>query len=407
MRIKLSNFLIFIAFALLAGCNKGADTAAKSEENAKVPVEAAPVARRAIAASYSGTAALEADHEADVVAKTSGVLLKLLVEEGAPVKEGQPLARLDDASPRLNLAKVEATLRKLESDYRRADEMFAKKLLSIEEHDKIRYDLENQRAAYDLARLELSYTTIVAPIDGIVGKRMVKEGNLIQQNQALFHIVDPNPLLAVLNVPERELGTLKPDQSVSLQVDALGGAVFAGRIDRISPVVDAGTGTFRVTCEFHDDSRRLKPGMFGRVDVVYDQKQDALAIPRAALIEEDGQTAVFVIAATAPADKPAAEGKSGAAKGAAKDAAPAAKPPAKTEAAGTAPTVLSAQRRLVQIGYADSAFVEVRDGLKEGERVITVGRNAVRDGTEVQVIDTAATAAAGTAGQGNAKEAAQ
>ncbi|MFO1516128.1 MAG: efflux RND transporter periplasmic adaptor subunit [Lysobacterales bacterium] len=356
-----------------------------------MPVEAAVAVRRPIAASYSGTAALEADHEADVVAKTSGVMLKLLVEEGAEVKQGQALARLDDASPRLALAKVEATLRKLESDYRRADEMFAKKLLSIEEHDKIRYDLENQRAAYDLARLELSYTTVVAPIDGIVGKRMVKEGNLIQLNQAMFHIVDPSPLLAVLNVPERELGTLKPDQPVTLQVDALGGAAFSGRIDRISPVVEAGTGTFRVTCEFRDETRRLKPGMFGRIEVVYDRKQDALAVPRAALIEEDGQTAVFVIAPSAAEKKPA-------------EAKEAAKTPGKASAktegkadkeVATSVPALSAQRRLVRIGYADSEYVEVREGLQEGDRVITVGRNAVRDGTEVQVIDAAAPAAAG------------
>ncbi len=401
MRIKSTSWLIPFAFILASGCSKGPDGAAKTEEAAKVPVEAAVAVRRPIAASYSGTAALEADHEADVVAKTSGVMLKLLVEEGAEVKQGQALARLDDASPRLALAKVEATLRKLESDYRRADEMFAKKLLSIEEHDKIRYDLENQRAAYDLARLELSYTTVVAPIDGIVGKRMVKEGNLIQLNQAMFHIVDPSPLLAVLNVPERELGTLKPDQPVTLQVDALGGAAFSGRIDRISPVVEAGTGTFRVTCEFRDETRRLKPGMFGRIEVVYDRKQDALAVPRAALIEEDGQTAVFVIAPSAAEKKPAESKEAAKSPGKA-----AAKPEGKAdrEAAASAPG-LSAQRRLVRIGYADSEYVEVREGLKEGDRVITVGRNAVRDGTEVQVIDAADTAAA--TGAGKSKEAAQ
>ena len=381
-RSSSSKVFIFLAVAALAGCNKGPDSAAKSgDETTRVPVEAVAAARRPISASYSGTATLEADREADVVAKTSGVLLKLFVEEGAQVKEGQLLARLDDASPKLNLAKVEATLHKLESDYHRADEMFGKKLLSIEEHDKIRYDLENQRAAYDLARLDLSYTSIVAPVSGIVGKRMVKEGNLIQLNQALFHIVDPNPLLGVLNVPERELGTLKANQTVSLQADALPGVTFAGTIDRISPIVEANSGTFRVTCAFHDESKRLKPGMFGRIDVVYDQKQDALTVPRSALIEEDGQIAVFLVAETAPAKKDDADKKAaGDKKAGAGDAVAAtpAKPPAK---------VWSAQRRLVQVGYGDGAFVEIRDGLKEGDRVITVGRNAVRDGTEVQVID--------------------
>jgi membrane fusion protein (multidrug efflux system) len=395
-RISAPKALIFIALFGLSACHQGPDQAAKAEESAKVPVEAASVSRRPISASYSGTATLEADREADVVAKTSGVLLKLYVEEGAVVKEGQLLAKLDDASPRLNLAKVEATLRKLESDYRRADEMFSKKLLSSEEHDKIRYDLENQRAAYDLAKLDLSYTAIAAPIGGIVGKRMVKEGNLIQLNQALFHIVDPSPLLGILSVPERELGTLKPGQAVSMQVDALPGVSFDGDIDRISPVVDANSGTFRVTCAFHDDSRRLKPGMFGRIDVVYDRKQDALAIPRSALIEEDGQTAVYVVGESAP--KPDAAGKEG------KDAKKAdTKAIAKTEAkpgkvAKPPQKVLSAQRRPVQVGYSDADFVEVRDGLKEGERVITVGRNAVRDGTEVQVLENQPKALAKTGG---------
>lgn len=373
------NLLILFVSLLLAACGKSSGDKDKAAENALVPVEAVTAAARAIDASYSGTATLEADREADVVAKTGGVLLKLLVEEGDKVRQGQVLARLDDASPRLSLAKAEATLRKLEADYRRADEMFGKKLLSLEEHDKIKFDLDNQRAAYDLARLELSYTQVEAPIDGVIGKRMVKEGNLIQLNQALFHIVDFDPLLGVLNVPERELNTLKPEQPVSMVVDALPGQRFPGVIERVSPVVEAASGTFRVTCRFSAQNQALKPGMFGRIDVVYDRKLDALTIPRSALIEEDGETAVFLIVDAPPPAAPEAgkDGKGG--KDAAKDAKPAA----------PAAPALQAQRRVVHVGFADADYIEVRDGLKAGDRVITVGRNAVRDGTLVQVLDTA------------------
>ncbi|MDC8015205.1 efflux RND transporter periplasmic adaptor subunit [Tahibacter soli] len=383
--------LILVVAVGLAACGKGGpDKGKEAEAVATVPVEASVAARRPINASYSGTATLEADREADVVAKTNGVLLKLMVEEGDVVKEGQVLARLDDSSPKLNLAKTEATLRKLEADYRRADEMFAKKLLSIEEHDKIKFDLDNQRAAHDLMRLELSYTSVVAPIDGVIGKRMVKEGNLIQLNQALFHIVDFDPLLGVLNVPERELNTLKPGQSVSMVVDALPGRPFAGTIDRISPVVEAASGTFRVTCRFKPEPNSLKPGMFGRIDVVYDRKQDALTIPRAALIEEDGQTAVYLVVDAPPPAAPADAKK--AAPGDAVAATPPepAKPDAKIDAGKTdAPKgpAKQAQRHIVQVGFADGEYIEVRDGLKEGDQVITVGRNAVRDGTLVQVLE--------------------
>jgi membrane fusion protein (multidrug efflux system) len=377
--------LIVLVFSLLVGCGKGGPDKAKADDTvALVPVETALVATRAIDASYSGTATLEADREADVVAKTNGVLLKLLVEEGDAVRQGQVLSRLDDASPRLSLAKAEATLRKLEADYRRADEMFGKKLLSLEEHDKIKFDLDNQRAVHDLARLELSYTQVVAPIDGVIGKRLVKEGNLIQLNQPLFHIVDFDPLLGVLNVPERELNTLKPGQPVSMVVDALPAQRFPGVIDRVSPIVDAASGTFRVTCRFTVAAQTLKPGMFGRIDVIYDRKQDALAIPRGALIEEDGETAVYVVvAAPPPAEKP----KDGA-------DAKAADAPKTAPAAPVAPS-LQAQRRVVHTGFADAEYVEVREGLKTGDQVVTVGRNAVRDGTLIQIIDAAPAAPAG------------
>lgn len=363
-----------------------ASPAASDVEVNAVPVEVALAARKPISASYTGTATLTADREAQVVAKTSGILLKLYVEEGAKVKTGQLLAKLDDESALLNVAKAEATLKKLQNDFRRSAELFDKKLVSSEQQDKIHYDLETQKAAYDLAKLELSYTHIVAPIDGVLSQRMVKEGNLIQEHQTLFKIDDFDPLLAVLNVPERELNTLKPDETVKMTVDALPRQSFGGRIARISPVVDAATGTFRVTCEFRDKTERLKSGMFGRLDIVYDHSENALTIPRTALIEEDGETAVYIIEPTLPMASP----KVSAATPNPVGTGTVTKPPDNgTAAAFGQPTAigLAAHRRLIKIGYIDGANVEIRDGLDEGAKVITVGRNAVRDGTVVHLLE--------------------
>ena len=380
--------------SLLAACGGGdADTkATEAKADTAVPVEAVATTRREISASYTGVATLEADSEAQVAAKINGALVRLSAEEGDEVKAGQVLAKLDDENPRLNLAKAEATLRKLENDYRRSNEMFERKLLSVEQNDKIRFDLETQRATYDLARLELSYTTITAPISGVISRRLVKVGNYIQLNQALFQIDNFDPLLAVLNVPERELHTLQPGQVVGMRVDSIADVRFEGRIQRVSPVVDAQTGTFRVTCEFRDASKRLKSGMFGRLDIAYGKHDNALTIPRAALIEEDGETAVFLVVsgkdaaeqeardkARADAAKPA-EGKAVVAKPDA-DAKDAANKDAKDVPAWVA------QRRLVRIGYGDPAHVEILEGLTDGDRVITVGRSAVRDGTAIQVLE--------------------
>ena len=340
----------------LAGCGgsaapeaQAAETDAKADAKEDlapaVPVEVARVTRRPISASYTGTANLEAPAEAQVVAKTSGVVLQILAEEGDLVRAGQVLARIDPEKPRLEMERARASVRKLENNFRRAKELLASRLVSAESVEQIRYDLESARASYELARLELSYTDIVAPFDGVVAQRMIKVGNLVPLNASAFRVVDNSRLEAVLNVPEREMATLVPGLPLRMKVDAIPGKVFEGVVDRVSPVVDAGSGTFRVVAAFAGGGQ-LRPGMFGRIDVVYDERQDALTMPRVALLENEGEPAVFVV---------------------------------REEKAVRVP---------VQLGYMNGEFAEVRAGLSEGDAVVTAGKVAIRDGSTVEVINT-------------------
>ncbi|MCW4455037.1 efflux RND transporter periplasmic adaptor subunit [Flavobacterium sp. MXW15] len=333
---------------LLGGCKAGGKEAqAKNQGGEKavdaVPVEVAQATRRAIAASYTGTAALEARAESQVVAKTSGVALAVLVEEGQQVKAGQPLVRLDPDRARLAVAQSEAQLRKLENNYRRAQQLVAQQLISTGEVDQMRYDLENARAQHNLAQLELSYTTVVAPISGVVASRDIKPGNFVQINSPIIRVVDSSRLEATLNVPEREIAKLKPGQVVELVADALPGRRFGGTVDRVSPVVDNGTGTFRVVAAFSGDGE-LQPGMFGRLSINYDQRADALVVPRSALLEDGGESAVYVVR----------EGR-----------------------------VL---RTPLKLGYDDTGWIEVREGLEQGDEVVVAGKAALREGSAVQVI---------------------
>lgn len=336
-----------------AGKEEGKDGKPGEKKTEAVPVEVAAVAKRPISASYAGTANLEAPGEAQVVAKTSGVLLQLLAEEGDQVKAGQVLARIDPDRPRLEMERARATVRKLENNYRRSQELLASKLVSAEASDQIRYDLEAARAAYELAQLELSYTNIVAPIDGVIAQRSVKQGNLIQLNSSLFRIVDNSRLEAVLNVPERDLATMQPGLAVNMIADAMPGKVFTGVIDRVSPVVDGGSGTFRVVTAFKG-GEGLRPGMFGRIEVVYDQRTDALTVPRSALLEDAGETAVFAVR----------EAK--------------------------------AVRVPIEVGHMSGELVEVRKGLNEGDQVVTAGKITLRDGASVEVLNPPAAGAVAT-----------
>jgi len=379
---------IIAASVALSGCGSSGGVQAKEADKANVnavPVEVATASLNPVNASYNGTATLVTDHEAQVASKTSGVLVKLLVEEGSVVREGQLLAELDDSTPVAAVAQAEAQMHKADATFAYAEQSIQKQLISKREYDQANFDAQTQRAALQTAKLQLAYTRIMAPVSGVVAERSVKLGNLVQVNQSLFRIVNMDTLQAVLNVPERQLGILKAGQTVALEADALPGQKFAGNILRIAPVVDPTSGTFRVTCEFRDKSRTLKPGMFGRIDIVYDHRDEALTIPRSALIEEDGETAVFVVD-TAPVKAPAADtdkSKDGdKSKAVAKDAGKDAK-----AIVATTPGLV-AHRKLVKIGYSDGDKVEIRSGLDAGTRVITVGRNAVRDGTAVQVLDT-------------------
>ena len=364
--------LLFVGMTgLLTACNRdGAAAQTKTPAADAVPVEVALAARSAISANYSGTAALVADHEAQVTAKTSGVLKKLYVEEGMTVKAGQLLAELDDADALAKAKQAEAQMHKAEATFAHAQAAIPKHLIPEYEYEQDKFDLAAQRAAYEAANIQLSYTRIVAPVDGVIAQRDIKIGNLVQANQNLFRIVGMNPLQAVLNVPERQLGILKAGQAVQLEADALPGRKFEGSILRIAPVVDPASGTFRVTCQFRDASAVLRPGMFARIDIVYDQRPDALTVPRSALVEEDGQTSVFVVDKAAPAPTPKTEAGKSAAKA---PAAPA--------------NGFVAHRQPVKTGYSDGDKVEIVSGLEAGARVITVGRNAVRDGTAVLVLD--------------------
>lgn len=361
--LRISALALALASLSLSGCgSKGQGDAAaassdtKGGEKAKlgkdgkpipkaepIPVEVAKASRQAISASYSGTANLEAPNEAQVVAKTSGVMIQLLAEEGDMVKAGQVLARIDPERTRLEAQRALATVHKLENNYRRSQELMTQKLVSADSNDQIRYELESARASYDLAKLELSYTNITAPISGVIAQRMVKPGNLINLNAPVFRIVNTSHLEGVLNVPERELSRLKAGLPLRMVVDAIDGQVFQGKVDRVSPVMDSGSGTFRVVCAF-DNAPALRPGMFGRIEVVYDQRDDALTIPRVALLEDEGEPAVFVVR----------DGK--------------------------------ALRAPVQLGYTNGEIAEVRKGLKEGDEVVTAGKVAIRDGSLVQVI---------------------
>jgi membrane fusion protein (multidrug efflux system) len=336
---------------LISACaQEGAEpetTEAEEEEIVAIPVEIGRPTRGDIVAVYSGTAPIEAFAEADVIAKVAGEVREILVEEGDDVEQGQVLARLDGDRLRLELDQSQANLHKLQRDFERNVDLKEKGLISTGDFDKIRYDLEALEASYNLARLELDYTQIRAPISGVVSDRFVRLGNTVSANESVFRVTSFDPLVAYLHIPEREYRNIAEDQIVGIDIDALQGQRIIASVTRVSPIVDPQTGTFKITIEISDEGRRIKPGMFGRISIVYDQHVNVLQIPRSAILEESGETSVFVVE----------DGK--------------------------------AMRRNVRTGYANSGMIEITEGLEDDDKVVTIGQTGLKNDAVVTIINEA------------------
>jgi len=356
---------VLLALAtLLAACGQANGENGKDgkEEAPSVPVEVATTQRAEMAALYTGTAPIEADRRALVMPKVTGEIRAVLADEGERVKAGQVLARLDGDQLRLEVALNEATMRKLERDYNRNLELQQKGLVSATAIDNLKYELEAAKANWELARLQLSYTEIRSPIAGTVTQRLdlVKVGNTVtpvggvieSDDSSLFVVEDLDTLMLRVNVPERELSKLSVGQPAELSFDAVPGRTFRGEIALISPSIDPATATFSVRIRVSETAGLLRPGMFARVAIVYERKPDALQIPRTALLDTEGQPKVFVVK----------DGK--------------------------------AAERAVKLGLSNGGWIEVTEGLVDGEQVIVVGHGAVKPGAAVRVVNSSARPAA-------------
>ena len=356
--------LLLASVGVLAACDKANGDNAKEgkDEVSAVPVEVATTQRADMAAVYAGTAPVESERKAFVMPKVQGEIRQVVADEGQRVKAGQLLARLDGDKLRLEVALSEATMRKLERDYNRNLELTQKGLVSATALDNLKYELAAAKATWELARLQLSYTEIRAPIAGTVTQRLdvVKVGNTVTPvggviesgDSALFVVEDLDTLMLRVNVPERELAKLSVGQPAELSFDAVPDRTFRGEIALISPYVSADTATFAVRIRVTESGGLLRPGMFARVAIVYERKPDALQIPRTALLDSDGPPKVFVVR----------DGK--------------------------------AAERAVKLGLSNGAWIEVTEGLKDGEQVVVVGQGAVKPGASVRVVNSSARPAA-------------
>ena len=208
--------------------------------------------------------------------------------------------------------------------------------------DVSRTNVANAQAALALARKNLSYAVIPAPIDGFVSERTADLGEYVSPQQKVVTIVRTNPLRIRIDIPEQAIPEVKVGQSVSIATSAWPDKNFAGRVARIAPSVSAQSRTLTVEAEIENSGNALKPGQFATVRILQERAQPAVLVPSRAVVNDAGVSRVYVI----------------------KDG--------------------HAEQRLVQTGQTDGDLIEIRSGVAADELVATSNLEQLSDGIAVK-----------------------
>lgn len=292
-----------------------------------VAVETAPVRRGPIQdlGLFSGT--LIPKTSFTVASKISGRIKQLLVDIGDTVRQGQLVAVLEDDEYRqqvvqaeadlrvaqANLAEAKSSLELAERDLERARSLHAKGIQSDSQMDSAVAAYEAQEARFNVAlaqeanrtsalettRLRLSYTRIQSSWERgssvrYVGERFVTEGSMLTANGAILSIIELEPITAVIFVTDRDSYRLTPGQEAAILSTAFPGESFAGRVARMSPLLNETSRQARVEIEIRNPEGRLKPGMFISAQVEYDRREQATIVPLSSVVERNGQSGVFL-----------------------------------------------------------------------------------------------------------------
>jgi membrane fusion protein (multidrug efflux system) len=389
------------AAAQVAQAKGRADASATPEAQTEaIPITIAEVVRRPIAAYLQGTATLESPAQVQVLAKTAGLAVQVAVEEGTRVEQGQLLVQLDDHEARLALERAHIQLAEAELAYKslvhldqkeaklelrraqltatEAQELYRKSLtmerrglasqqeveaartkqaiadvavqqaqvrLQYKTTDDARFRYERAQIELKEVKLRLRDTTITAPITGVISARQVVPGQFVNTSGPLLTIVNTTRLLARTFLPENVSHQVQVGQPAHLDVEALPARKFPARVQLISPVVDAQSGTFKVTLEVLQPTVELKPGMFVTAFITVSQHDNALVIPKRALTLDSPEPTVYRLR----------DGR--------------------------------AYRATLRLGFTDGEQVEVTSGLTAGDQVVVMGQDKLLDGTAVQVVE--------------------
>jgi len=286
---------------------------------------------------------VDAEQIVDIYPMASGIITNIYFDEGDAVDKGTVLAQLDDREASINEQKAKIEYENQKTEFSRQEAMFEKKLISKEEFEKFKYNLEMKRLNWEQTKLLLSYTSIKSPIKGLIANRYVKQGNKISSTTLTFKVIQNEDKIAVVNIPQEEKNSISLNQKVIIENN---NKELIGKVKRISPAIDPQTGTFKVTIAIEDPTHLFSVGEFVNIKIIKNIHKNTLIITKEALLYDQGKTFIFVVNDENKAIK--------------------------TEITG---------------GFENGNYLEILSGIDENAIIITAGKNSLQNGDLVKILE--------------------
>lgn len=298
-----------------------------------------------------------AHQEIELASKMPGVVEWVAPKEGNRVKKGEKLLEIDMKSVETMVTAEKAKYEQALKDFTRAEKLYHEKIISRGQYDSAKTNLDTAKAALDSATVNLRDGTLTSPISGILDQLNVDPGEYINPGQTVMKIVDIDHVDVELPIPEKDVLYFEKGQKVKMTMSMSGQdecenlaqteqtecQVFQGTIDFISLTADSAARTYTLKVGVNNSKHILRPGMIVRAHLVRRQMEDAIAVPFFTIVDHESGKSVFVVEEGKAVEKP------------------------------------------IKYGAFQKGLVEVRNGLKAGERLIIVGQRNLVDGQKVDV----------------------
>lgn len=296
---------------------------------------------------------LEAKQGVVVSADVPGRVTEILFSAGSEVEKGDPLIRQDTSSERAQLRAAEASVLLAKVNLDRVESLLKKSVSSQAEFDTASARYKEAVAQADNIRTIIDKKTITAPFDGRLGIRLVNVGSDLASGTPIVSLQAIDPIMVNFSIPQRQISQLAVGLPVNLESDAVPGEVFTGSISVVNPEVDTVTRSVRVQATLVNQSKKLLPGMFAKVNVILPQKKSVLAVPSTAISFATFGDSLYVIEETP------AEGE---------------------KAAG-----FTLKQKFVRIGESRGDFISIEKGIDANEKVVGNGVFKLHNGMSVVI----------------------